>query len=161
MFSEFFFVHRTNINTIDEDFAALELIEPAEKTDDAFFACSGMPDNSHRFARVNLERNIFENPILVIVGKPYITKLERAFNCRQRCWSQWVGNESFIIQQFEDPFRRRHCCLHDIIFFREVPYRPPEHFVELQKRHDSTDRKSTRLNSSHGYISYAVFCLKH
>src|SRR5687768_18199166 len=27
-----------------------------------------------------------------------------------------------------------------------------------QKVH--SDRKSTRLNSSHGYISYAVFCLK-
>src|SRR2546422_4515151 len=25
---------------------------------------------------------------------------------------------------------------------------------------DLQDRKSTRLNSSHGYISYAVFCLK-
>src|SRR5216684_6024229 len=25
---------------------------------------------------------------------------------------------------------------------------------------DQPDRKSTRLNSSHGYISYAVFCLK-
>src|SRR2546422_7127892 len=25
---------------------------------------------------------------------------------------------------------------------------------------DNEDRKSTRLNSSHGYISYAVFCLK-
>src|SRR2546422_2771017 len=25
---------------------------------------------------------------------------------------------------------------------------------------ESLDRKSTRLNSSHGYISYAVFCLK-
>src|SRR2546422_7424946 len=25
---------------------------------------------------------------------------------------------------------------------------------------DTGDRKSTRLNSSHGYISYAVFCLK-
>src|SRR5687768_17854309 len=25
---------------------------------------------------------------------------------------------------------------------------------------DIEDRKSTRLNSSHGYISYAVFCLK-
>src|SRR2546422_1924058 len=24
----------------------------------------------------------------------------------------------------------------------------------------AVDRKSTRLNSSHGYISYAVFCLK-
>src|SRR6478752_2769969 len=27
-------------------------------------------------------------------------------------------------------------------------------------RREPTDRKSTRLNSSHGYISYAVFCLK-
>src|SRR3989449_5163684 len=27
-------------------------------------------------------------------------------------------------------------------------------------RGDGKDRKSTRLNSSHGYISYAVFCLK-
>src|SRR5256884_5785625 len=26
--------------------------------------------------------------------------------------------------------------------------------------HRQRDRKSTRLNSSHGYISYAVFCLK-
>src|SRR3989449_8466475 len=27
-------------------------------------------------------------------------------------------------------------------------------------RPTTADRKSTRLNSSHGYISYAVFCLK-
>src|SRR2546422_8294818 len=30
----------------------------------------------------------------------------------------------------------------------------------LTARHRGGDRKSTRLNSSHGYISYAVFCLK-
>src|SRR2546422_6347824 len=29
-----------------------------------------------------------------------------------------------------------------------------------ESRHLRVDRKSTRLNSSHGYISYAVFCLK-
>src|SRR2546422_1404621 len=29
-----------------------------------------------------------------------------------------------------------------------------------QNQRPETDRKSTRLNSSHGYISYAVFCLK-
>src|SRR2546422_5065683 len=28
------------------------------------------------------------------------------------------------------------------------------------RRRPTADRKSTRLNSSHGYISYAVFCLK-
>src|SRR3989304_483091 len=31
-------------------------------------------------------------------------------------------------------------------------------YLTLKCRH--RDRKSTRLNSSHGYISYAVFCLK-
>src|SRR2546429_2413157 len=36
-------------------------------------------------------------------------------------------------------------------------YEPPSVvFLSL----DQGDRKSTRLNSSHGYISYAVFCLK-
>src|SRR3712207_8417950 len=29
-----------------------------------------------------------------------------------------------------------------------------------EKRHAKSDRKSTRLNSSHANISYAVFCLK-
>src|SRR5947209_16760422 len=31
---------------------------------------------------------------------------------------------------------------------------------EYSMRSDSLDRKSTRLNSSHASISYAVFCLK-
>src|SRR2546422_8286321 len=30
----------------------------------------------------------------------------------------------------------------------------------LGPKQRALDRKSTRLNSSHGYISYAVFCLK-
>src|SRR5690349_23503692 len=30
----------------------------------------------------------------------------------------------------------------------------------VEKRHTARDRKSTRLNSSHVEISYAVFCLK-
>src|SRR2546422_3990664 len=35
------------------------------------------------------------------------------------------------------------------------------HPVPLRQIVDGrSDRKSTRLNSSHGYISYAVFCLK-
>src|SRR5687768_18140943 len=35
-------------------------------------------------------------------------------------------------------------------------------FINAWNLHNifEVDRKSTRLNSSHGYISYAVFCLK-
>src|SRR2546422_4066427 len=38
---------------------------------------------------------------------------------------------------------------------------PPGNFLSRDcERKFPGDRKSTRLNSSHGYISYAVFCLK-
>src|SRR2546422_5872367 len=33
-------------------------------------------------------------------------------------------------------------------------------YVRTNRPRFWADRKSTRLNSSHGYISYAVFCLK-
>src|SRR2546429_5442207 len=39
---------------------------------------------------------------------------------------------------------------------RIVSFRLTSSFDEPPRK----DRKSTRLNSSHGYISYAVFCLK-
>src|SRR2546429_5161830 len=35
-----------------------------------------------------------------------------------------------------------------------------DHRLDGGLREFGIDRKSTRLNSSHGYISYAVFCLK-
>src|SRR5216684_4877848 len=46
-------------------------------------------------------------------------------------------------------FRSRKACV------------PPDAGVHVfWQVHAFLDRKSTRLNSSHGYISYAVFCLK-
>src|SRR2546422_6563767 len=53
--------------------------------------------------------------------------------------------------------------------FRSYRGEPPVHRPHERRRahsvqpghyEDRGDRKSTRLNSSHGYISYAVFCLK-
>src|SRR3982750_4936058 len=44
------------------------------------------------------------------------------------------------------------------------PFRPPAHACRLPAgvadASGGADRKSTRLNSSHSQISYAVFCLK-
>src|SRR2546429_7258922 len=57
--------------------------------------------------------------------------------------------------------------------FRSLNTMPPSTFKDVSSTPESlfmasttslvchaVDRKSTRLNSSHGYISYAVFCLK-
>src|SRR2546422_9999552 len=55
------------------------------------------------------------------------------------------------------------CCLRYFFvrFTISVATRLPfKSFADLTGEFSGTDRKSTRLNSSHGYISYAVFCLK-
>src|SRR2546429_5999678 len=53
---------------------------------------------------------------------------------------------------FRSPFKQQH----DLLF---LPHFLDAHVLRLSSA-DDRDRKSTRLNSSHGYISYAVFCLK-
>src|SRR2546429_1527199 len=44
----------------------------------------------------------------------------------------------------------------------QKPFEPPPRYADsgAAPSRARSDRKSTRLNSSHGYISYAVFCLK-
>src|SRR3712207_8066514 len=45
------------------------------------------------------------------------------------------------------------------IYEAQLPKQPGDYRVEVVYG-DGADRKSTRLNSSHANISYAVFCLK-
>src|SRR2546426_5903401 len=52
---------------------------------------------------------------------------------------------------------------HQLIRFARIhaqPHRQLDGFVKLCEGNLFQDRKSTRLNSSHLVISYAVFCLK-
>src|SRR5207253_8984763 len=61
----------------------------------------------------------------------------------------------------EQDVRRRHA--HAVERDLRVPMRRivvPEHWEHPPDRDARRDRKSTRLNSSHVAISYAVFCLK-
>src|SRR5215470_19654354 len=50
--------------------------------------------------------------------------------------------------------------LHDALPIRVDVAHPFEDPRTSWRLHITLDRKSTRLNSSHGSISYAVFCLK-
>src|SRR2546422_5848352 len=58
-----------------------------------------------------------------------------------------------------DPVGERGTALLDSQVGERPGQRAPAAELEPMQRLPQ-DRKSTRLNSSHGYISYAVFCLK-
>src|SRR3712207_7192576 len=76
---------------------------------------------------------------------PYTTLFRSAAHSRQRYLSP-------IVKQYVE--RSRNARLEHSLAPQEI------NVLRLIASGLSTDRKSTRLNSSHANISYAVFCLK-
>src|SRR2546429_4933413 len=62
----------------------------------------------------------------------------------------YADGDSYVFMNTEN-YEQLH--LHKDVVGDRAQYLVPEVMLKV-------DRKSTRLNSSHGYISYAVFCLK-
>src|SRR5688572_32397531 len=61
-------------------------------------------------------------------------------------------DDALLLEEAEKDLQRSHLAAD-----RRVAVRTAAHLVEIGLE---IDRKSTRLNSSHSQISYAVFCLK-
>src|SRR2546429_2744239 len=61
---------------------------------------------------------------------------------------------------FERPAHRTYRRFSFLAGSRTIGYCEVAREESAWPRSPTIDRKSTRLNSSHGYISYAVFCLK-
>src|SRR2546422_9469200 len=64
-------------------------------------------------------------------------------------WPLWVLVSSAIKLEDRGP-----------VFYRQARIGQGGKVFHVWKFRSMVDRKSTRLNSNHGYISYAVFCLK-
>src|SRR2546422_2525679 len=82
---------------------------------------------------------------------PYTT-LFRSVRRRQREGGSAGGTTGFVNTPASNSLRQKSSV------FSNSPIRNGMMGVSVVPM--SKDRKSTRLNSSHGYISYAVFCLK-
>src|SRR5256885_10820425 len=75
----------------------------------------------------------------------------------------WNGQQQFESDDFAEQVRQ---ALANIVAILAEGGARPEHIVRMtwyvtdKQEYVAADRKSTRLNSSHLVISYAVFCLK-
>src|SRR5207302_2680899 len=67
---------------------------------------------------------------------------------------------SFALRVTGDSMIGRHILAGDVVVLEHGPEPRNGQVVAALIDGESTDRKSTRLNSSHVKISYAVFCLK-
>src|SRR2546422_3358293 len=79
---------------------------------------------------------------------PYTTLFRSIAGLSGEAISQATGIDPWFLYQMEE------------LLAAERWFAGLERVGAPELRRMKRDRKSTRLNSSHGYISYAVFCLK-
>src|SRR2546422_3637685 len=68
--------------------------------------------------------------------------------------------QTIVIERLGRYHRTLHSGMNLILPILDKPRAIDWRFTQVTPAGEMLDRKSTRLNSSHGYISYAVFCLK-
>src|SRR5207245_7475544 len=104
---------------------------------------------SESFPRVDAHRWswLSERQVLLCFGIPRICIIQRAFGGQPN-----TLNKAAKIKELQ-------VCFFFHITRNQMVFGCLEWACKLQTT-ENQDRKSTRLNSSHGSISYAVFCLK-
>src|SRR2546429_6815841 len=84
---------------------------------------------------------------------PYTTLFRSADNRNMECLTRTLWSDTWPKSHINVP-------RNEDDFIYPYPWQDAPSWFLGTLMWDLGDRKSTRLNSSHGYISYAVFCLK-
>ena len=111
--------------------------------------------------------NIFnKNQISVELKKNLLDKLNLEFNFEKKLDYKFLPRPHFLTSESSLIFNENkiseinklkiYVSLESLFSLKNMKIKN----VKIEKANFNLDRKSTRLNSSHGYISYAVFCLK-
>src|SRR2546422_5813309 len=85
-----------------------------------------------------------------------------------RCSRDWSSDvcssdlftEGGVVRSYGNRYYHKPVITGEVKWLKPITVDWWKYAQSLTKRPVKGDRKSTRLNSSHGYISYAVFCLK-
>src|ERR1035437_3384388 len=89
-----------------------------------------------------------ESTMVLAGGIESMSRMPYLIDAADARWGHKMGNFALVDAMYRDGFQ---CPLSNLIMGETAEI--------LAKQYAITDRKSTRLNSSHAHISYAVFCL--
>src|ERR1700722_8357877 len=143
-------VHRTYVHTVQQNLAALNIIEPQQQLDNGGLARAGVPHDRKRLAGINTERHIAQDPIFLFrrsaarVGKPNVPKLDLPERRGQRTHFRRRHNHERLIEQPEDALGSGHSRLQDVEFFAQVLNWPEKALSVQHEREQYTDRDRSR-----------------
>src|SRR2546422_2103866 len=138
----------SKVLVVDDDPVLCELLREVLSTE---LEAHAMTDSAQASARTREEKF---DAVFLDVRMPHPDGIELARHIRSSKLNQTTP--IVMITGDEDRNAMMRAFQAGATFFLSKPVDRPR----LMRLIRATDRKSTRLNSSHGYISYAVFCLK-
>src|SRR2546422_2354225 len=101
--------------------------------------------------------------LVIVAARPSMGKTALALNVVQHAAIEPnVGIAVFSLEMSKEQLVQRLLCSEGLVDAQRLRRGQlhDDDYPKLARAAGLLDRKSTRLNSSHGYISYAVFCLK-
>src|SRR5262245_41236401 len=98
-----------------------------------------MPDDRHRLAPIDVERYVTQNPVLVVICKPYVLKFDLAatfpVNVDRLCR---IYHDRLGVDQLEQALRARHRRLQNVVLLAHVRDGPEEALRVLNEGRQST-----------------------
>ena len=105
--AQFLFVPLADVDAVDEDRAALDLVKAAERRNDRRLAAAGGADQSDFFAGAHAKGNVFEDRLIGTVGKPDVFEFDLAGETFGGFRTSRIFKGLRRIEQRKDSFRRK------------------------------------------------------
>ncbi len=98
-------VHRPDVDPVDQDFAAGDIVKAGQQVDDGGLACAGWSDDGDRLARLRLEIDVLKHRLAFFIFCGDIHELDFAADGGQGFGIRGILYGGRLIQQSEDAFR--------------------------------------------------------
>ena len=114
------------ISAVNKDLTFLYLVIAHDEGKNRSFSRARRAYERARFLRIYGERHVFENPVLVLVGKPHVLKLDFALEFVHRHGVFSVADFGFYVEQVEQSFGSGGRLLQVVELVGKVLYRVEE-----------------------------------
>src|SRR5882724_12616353 len=100
-----------------------------------------MDDQGDRLSGLDLERHVFENPVVALVSKPDVLKFNMAHGAARLGGFSWRGDSDGQVERLEDAMRRYDSRLQHIVLIRNIANRLEKETRILDEGHQCPQRK--------------------
>ena len=129
---------RCDVHSVDEDGAGIHVVEPHQQIDQGGLAGTGGPDDRHRAARLDDQRDVADHRCAGTVGEVHVPELDaprsgRQFFCRR-------GGFLRFVEKVEDPLSACHAGLQGVVHTGQLGQRLIELTYILDERLHTAQR---------------------